>query len=226
MPISSRLRHVTGKQGFTLLELTFIIAVIGILAAILLPALAKARESGRRTACSSNLLQIGLAIHLYSIEHEGELPWSGGGNDARCFAGLHPEYIPDPHIFGCPSDPGFDYNTPFTNAEQSEDGSFRQSYEYLGAWTDRPIVINMENPVVQNPDIPIAWDIFSASRKNLAMVSHVPAGGNIVFMNGSIQYMRYYKWHAPNLPVLPAGIDFEPILLEDVSDEWLNRYRN
>ena len=90
MPNLKRLRHLTVKSGFTLLELLFLIAVVGILAAILLPALSKAHKRGRRTACSSNLRQIGLPIHLHSVQHEGELPWSGGGNNARCFASLNP----------------------------------------------------------------------------------------------------------------------------------------
>ncbi|MCD6407598.1 DUF1559 domain-containing protein [bacterium] len=96
------------KKGFTLIELLVVIAIIAILAAMLLPALARAREQARRGVCISNLKQIGLAVHMYAQDYDENFPAYNSSDPDNCGPGqslslLIPKYAKDTGIFVCPS---------------------------------------------------------------------------------------------------------------------------
>jgi prepilin-type N-terminal cleavage/methylation domain-containing protein/prepilin-type processing-associated H-X9-DG protein len=89
------------RRAFTLIELLVVIAIVAILAALLLPVLARGKESGRQAACASNLRQLAVALSLYANDHEGVLPVRSQLN--RWPARLQPGYE-SWNVLRCPTE--------------------------------------------------------------------------------------------------------------------------
>jgi prepilin-type N-terminal cleavage/methylation domain-containing protein/prepilin-type processing-associated H-X9-DG protein len=99
--------NVIGRRyGFTLIELLVVIAIIAILAAMLFPVFARAREQARATTCRSNLLQLGRALLMYAQDYDEELPAEphAGNPHPELMAKLQP-YVKNIELFYCPSAP-------------------------------------------------------------------------------------------------------------------------
>ena len=98
------------RSGFTLIELLVVIAIIAILAAILFPVFARAREKARQASCTSNLKQIGLAMMMYAQDYDNRLPDSLMMRDFSSSSAvwmpwywcIHP-YVKNLQVFNCPS---------------------------------------------------------------------------------------------------------------------------
>ncbi|MHB9124593.1 MAG: DUF1559 family PulG-like putative transporter [Armatimonadota bacterium] len=103
------MRRQYSKHGFTLIELLVVIAIIAILAAILFPVFAKARDKARQASCESNMKQIGLAIMMYVQDYDEtfpliDVPTAIAKEDF--FAYLLDPYIKNRNIYACPSKSG------------------------------------------------------------------------------------------------------------------------
>jgi prepilin-type N-terminal cleavage/methylation domain-containing protein/prepilin-type processing-associated H-X9-DG protein len=100
------------KQAFTLIELLVVIAIIAILAAILFPVFARARENARRASCMSNLKQIGLGIMQYTQDYDEKfpnwatnIPYNAANPQPYGWADTLQPYVKSIQIFQCPSEP-------------------------------------------------------------------------------------------------------------------------
>ena len=133
------------KKSLSYAEIVVVVLIVGILAAILLPALAKSRETRQRRACMNNLKQLGLALKMYADENKRRLPPVDDTKNNFTFDAnlLYPEYLSDAMFAMCPGDSRWDPDTNFRLiSDHAADGASKgevhpdcltdDSYIYLG----------------------------------------------------------------------------------------------
>jgi prepilin-type N-terminal cleavage/methylation domain-containing protein/prepilin-type processing-associated H-X9-DG protein len=128
---TERRRTIMKRKGFTLIELLVVIAIIAILAAILFPVFAQAREKARQISCLSNMKQVGLAIIQYQQDADETYPGGVDNNWQNAWPSTIQPYVKTLKVFYCPDDSkaGTIASTPFngTNLSYASNG-------YVG-WT-------------------------------------------------------------------------------------------
>lgn len=166
--------HRDGQQGFTLIELLVVIAIIAILAGMLLPALAKAKQSANKALCMNNLKQWGTSINVYAGDHDGRIP---PGTDAAG-QGQHLSWI-GPSVLRLYRG----YLMPATtNASSSKNSPlYCPTGEYHRA-VDRLVVAPPLGANYGNPDFPhqeLSGYFYLLGRR-------IPEAGHVTFGNGNI----------------------------------------
>jgi len=210
------------RRGFTLIEMLTVIAIIGVLAGLLLPALNSARERGRRIACLSNMKQIGVAILSYAGDHQNHTPTAMGNSGSTTWDAALTNGYTTAKVFQCPDDrrPSTPTKIPRSYGIIVADSNPASEYWIAGS--------RLTCPYLTNTDVAIVGEVYStAIQPTLAdtgttSVQYVPPttitqppmsrhdanntlAGNFLFLDGRVEWVDHPESHPEMFPKKPAG---------------------
>jgi prepilin-type N-terminal cleavage/methylation domain-containing protein/prepilin-type processing-associated H-X9-DG protein len=218
------------RPGFTLIELLVVIAIIAILAAILFPVFAQAREKARQTTCLSNMRQVGLGLQMYTQDYDEILPHSrvdvphfGRPNAPLSYLSAVIPYIKTRAIFNCPSsvDPTSLGYAKDTNCTEESCTNLHGNAVVMG----RPLAV-MPSPadivyldenrlhshaawlrpalVDAKKQLYSYWHFDGGLPKGVEQYCNVHMGGaNLVFVDGHVKYKTYKQLRSSDFGLTP-----------------------
>jgi prepilin-type N-terminal cleavage/methylation domain-containing protein/prepilin-type processing-associated H-X9-DG protein len=200
------------RRGFTLIELLVVIAIIAILAAILFPVFAKAREKARQSSCLSNVKQLNLAFLQYAQDYDEQLPaggavetvaWPGGGTGYNSWPVRIYPYIKNSQAYNCPS---------ATNAwNGTNSGALNIGYNVsLAPCALGTIVLPSETVLNGDTEGGSSYTFFAAwfagatpPATSRGLSPRHNEGGNLGFVDGHAKWTKFGR-DAGGLPVHPT----------------------
>ena len=187
------------KRGFTLIELLVVIAIIAILAAILFPVFARAREKARQTNCLSNTKQLMLGILMYAQDYDENICY--GQNDdsdgTRYWRDVVQPYLKNTQVVRCPSKPDRAYGYGWNYNNMPYRTRYPSGLTALAYW-NRPaevLVFACNKDGASNQwiyaysDYPTRWPTGSPDQHNMGQVHN--NGSNVGFMDGHAKWLAF-----------------------------------